>query len=375
VASKEQIIAALRLINTYKIGAKKFYQLVENYGSVIAAVDFVSAKGKYKPWSNEQAEIELRKVEAIDAKIILYSDDEYPAILRNYNNAPPLLYVKGNITALNFDSSIAIVGGRAASINGRKTAAKIAKELTEEGVCIVSGMARGIDASAHKGAMFAKNETGSTIAVLGTGIDIVYPPENKDIYEQIQQNGCIISEFPIGTKAVASQFPQRNRVVAALSEAILVIEAGINSGSLITAQFGSEMGKTIFAVPGTPGESRSQGANYLIKKGAVLVEMSADILPFLKGNKKGEKVQKKQAIQKVLVFENNDVNYSEQENEQNIKDDSLISFLTVDGVSVDELIRLTGKDTSTIAMEILELELSGIVERRSGNKVALINQD
>ena len=375
MASKEQIIATLRLINTYKIGAKKFYQLVENYGSVIDAVDFVSAKGKYKPWSNEQAEIELKKVEAIGAKIVLYSDDEYPAILKNYNNAPPLLYVKGNIAALNFDSSLAIVGGRSASINGRKTAAKIAKELTEKGVCVVSGMARGIDTSAHKGAMFAEGETGSTIAVLGTGLDVIYPPENKDIYEQIQQNGCIISEFPIGTKAVASQFPQRNRIVAALSDAVLVVEAGINSGSLITAQFGAEMGKTIFAVPGTPGESRSQGANYLIKNGAVLVETSADILPFLKGNKKGEKVQKKQAIQKVLVFENNDVNYSEQDDEQNAKDDSLISFLTVDGVLVDELIRLTGKDASTIAMEILELELSGIAERRSGNKVALINQD
>ena len=142
MASKEQIIAALRLINTYKIGAKKFYQLVEDYGTITSAVDFVLAKGKYKPWSYEQAEIELKKVEAIGAKIIIYSDDEYPAILKKYNNAPPVLYVKGNINALNFDSSIAIVGGRAASVNGRKTAAKIAKELTEEGVCIVSGMAR-----------------------------------------------------------------------------------------------------------------------------------------------------------------------------------------------------------------------------------------
>ena len=184
------------------------------------------------------------------------------------------------------------------------------------------------------------------------------------------QNGCIISEIPLSTQAIAANFPRRNRIVAALAEAVVVVEASINSGSLITAKFGAEMGKMLFAVPGTPGESRTGGANLLIKNGATLVESATDILPFLKGNKIISNKQKEQLKQKVLVFENNDVNYSEQKKQP----DGLIGFLTVDGTDIDELIRITGKTPSVLAMEILELELEGVVERRAGNKIALINK-
>ena len=368
MASTEDIISAIRLINTDRIGPVKFYQLVDEFGALNNAVAFLEKNSKQKPWSMELAKDELVKAEKLGVKIILYTDEDYPYALRGDRNAPPVLYVKGDSKALvSFDKAIAIVGGRAASITGRKTAAKLAKELTDAGVCVISGMARGIDTSAHKGAMYGLNQTGKTIAVLGTGIDIIYPPENKEVYEQIAKQGCIISEFLIGTKANSSNFPRRNRIVASLSEAILVVEASNNSGSLITAQYGIDLQKMIFAVPGTPGESRTQGSNNLIKNGAILVEDASDILPFLKGNKKVEQQSLEQFTQKNLVFENNDDNYIEQEKTP----ETLKDYLTVDGVYIDELIRLTGKNASEIAMEIIELELSGIAERRAGNKIAL----
>ena len=368
MANDQEIISALRLINTNGIGPVKFYQLIEEFSSIDKAIDFLEKNSKHKPYDIKEAKKELDKAKSLGINIILYSDETYPYALRNDKNAPPILYVKGNVNTLTyFEKSIAIVGGRSASIIGRKTAAKIAKELTENDVCVISGMARGIDTSAHKGAMYALNQTGKTIAVLGTGVDVIYPPENKEIYEQIAKQGCIISEFPLGTKATASNFPRRNRIVAALSEGVLVVEASNNSGSLITAQYGIDMKKTIFAVPGTPGESRAQGSNSLIKNGAILVDNVSDILPFLKGNKKIEQSNLKEYAQKNLVFENNDDNYIEQKNiPETLKD-----YLTVDGVHIDELIRLTGKSASEIAMDILELELSGVAERRAGNKIAL----
>ena len=367
MASKEEIISALRLINTDRIGPVKFYQLVDEFGSPEKAVAFLEKNSKQKPWSIEQAEEELAKAQKLGVSILLYSDKEYPIALKDDKNSSPILYVKGDVNTLNYDRAIAIVGGRSASVTGRKTAAKIAMNMTEANVCVVSGMARGIDTSAHKGAMYALNQTGKTIAVLGTGIDVIYPPENKEVYEQIAKQGCIISEFLIGTKANTSNFPRRNRTVAALSEGVLVVEASNNSGSLITAQYGIDLKKTIFAVPGTPGESRTQGSNSLIKNGAILVEEASDILPFLKGNKKVEQQSLEQFTQKNLVFENNDDNYIEQEKTP----ETLKDYLTVDGVYIDELIRLTGKNASEIAMEIIELELSGIAERRAGNKIAL----
>ena len=368
MANDEVIISVLRLINTQGIGAVRFHQLIDEFDTPRNALAFLEKNSKQKIWSPEEAKEELAKANKLGVKIILYTDDDYPYALRGDRSASPVLYVKGDIKTLtSFEKSIAIVGGRAASVTGRKTAAKIAMELTNENVCVISGMARGIDTSAHKGAMYGLNQTGKTIAVLGTGIDVIDPPENKEVYEQISKQGCIISEFPIGTKANISNFPRRNRIVAALSEGILVIEASNNSGSLITAQHGIDLKKTIFAVPGTPGESRTQGSNSLIKNGAILVENASDILPFLKGNKKVEQPKLEQYVQKNLVFENNDDNYIEQKNAP----ETLQDYLTVDGVHIDELIRLTGKTASEIAMDIIDLELRGVAERRAGNKIAL----
>ena len=367
MADIEDIIAVLQLIHTQGIGVKSFYRLVAEHGSAQRAVRALEKQSKFKPWPRYFAEEEVRKAQGLDIDIVLYKDDDYPGSLKEIDTPPPLLYLKGRREALHYQKALAIVGSRAASVNGRKFAARLARDLTEAGVCIVSGMARGIDTSAHKGAMYANDQTGTTIAVLGTGVDVVYPPQNKEVYEQITKQGCLISELPLGTQALSSQFPQRNRIVAGLSHGVLVVEAGLKSGSLITAQFGFSSGKPVFAVPGTPGESRTQGSNCLIKQGAVLVEKVDDILPFLKGNKSLPKKQIATAEQKILVFENNDDNYSEEEKEPT----ELRDFLTADGVDIDELVRLTGKAAPVVAAEILELELSGVAERRAGNKVAL----
>ncbi len=370
MANTETITAALRLINTPKIGPKSFYDLVEANGSIEKALAFLEKDEKHNPWSLEQASQELIKAKQLGIELLLYFDDDYPQMLKNLPSPPPVLYVKGRLDALNMAKNVGIVGARAASVNGRKTAARIACHLAENDVCIISGMARGIDTSAHKGAMYARDGLGVTVAVLGTGLDIIYPEENKNLFAQICTNGCAISEMPLGTLASAKQFPRRNRIIAALSEAIVVVEAGLKSGSLITAEFANEQGKTLFAVPGTPGESRAEGANMLIKKGAKLAENAADILPFLKGNKNIVRPKKTTAKQKVLVFENNDDNLSKHKNQPQ----SWVDFITIDGTDIDELIRISGLDAQTMAAEILEKELDGVVTRCPGNKVALIRQ-
>ena len=271
--------------------------------------------------------------------------------------------------------SLSIVGARNATIKGRKTASRIAYELTNNGIMIVSGMARGIDAASHKGAMYAQEQNGATIAVLGTGVDVAYPQENTELYRQIVKQGVVISEFPLGTQPQSNNFPRRNRIVAALSLGTLVIEATLHSGSLITAKLALEQGKDIFAVPGTPDDPRAAGPNRLIKDGAVLVENSDDILQVLCANNTMElKAQMALPLAEphpvkisppLSIAENKPATTIE----QNAK---IIDYLDYEGITVDEVIRASGKDAAEIAMALLELELDGKIVRQPGDKVALL---
>jgi len=367
VAESSEIISALQLINTPGIGPSSYFKLIEEYGSEEVAVSALLKSGKH-PWSVEQAQTELSTCQANNIKIILHTDTDYPQQLKSLSDYPPLLYLKGNLETLKFNRSIAIVGSRSASVNGCKIASHIAQELAQQNVCIISGMARGIDTAAHCGALSTSGNQGSTIAILGTGIDVIYPPENKQLYENIAVNGCILSEFPLSTQGNTINFPRRNRLIAGLSQAVLVVEAGLKSGSLITADFAMKQGKPLFAVPGTPDVSKSSGSNLLIKKGAHLADCAQDIFPFLKAIFPGDFPKKVKPQQKVLVFANNDVNYSSNDK----TDSSLVDLLTVDGVDIDELIRLTGKSAAALSAEISELEISGIIRRLSGNRIALI---
>lgn len=362
-----EVINALRLINSGRVGAVTFYRLIDEYGNEEQALKALEKMGR-AVWSIDQALAETANCKAKGIEILLYKDEQYPETLKCLDDCPPVLYVKGNIDALQFKRSVAIVGARSASINGNNIARRIAGELAAQDVCVISGMARGIDTASHQGAMTAHNGSGVTIAVLGTGVDVAYPPENSSVYEQIAVNGCIISEFPLGTSANASNFPRRNRLIAALSQGVLVVEAGLKSGSLITADYALRLNKKLFAVPGTPDASRSSGTNYLIKNGAYLVENAKDILPFIKENNSIAVIKKSKPQQKKLVFPNNDVNLSEKDKPVS----PLLEFITIDGVDIDELGRQTGKSSSELSAEILDLELKGIVQRRSGNRIALL---
>lgn len=256
-ATDTEILARLRLINTDGIGPVTFYKLLKTCRSAENALRSLPPKFHPAPLAAAEREISLARAKGI--KILAFDNPEYPQKLRELEDAPPFLYVKGRTDILNRSPAVSVVGARNASINGRKLASRIAYDLTGAGVLIVSGMARGIDAASHKGAMYALEQNGPTVAVLGTGADIVYPAENFSLYEQIAAQGAVISEFPLGTEAQSGNFPRRNRIVSALADAVLVVEAGIHSGSLITARLALEQGRDVFAVPGSPVEARAAG--------------------------------------------------------------------------------------------------------------------
>ncbi len=222
-------------------------------------------------------------------KVVSVVDREYPANLRNISDAPPVLYYKGSLLAKD-DLSIAVVGARYATVYGRQVTEKLVSELVMSGLVIVSGLARGIDSIAHRSALDAG---GRTIAVLGSGVDLVYPPENKSLSEKIVQNGAIVSEFPLGFPAVASNFPARNRIISGLALGVLVTEAASDSGSLITAGCAAEQGREVFAVPGPITNRMSVGSNNLIKEGVHVATEAADILEVLDIQRKQRQIKAK----------------------------------------------------------------------------------
>lgn len=211
--NQEQLLDWIQLINSGNIGPVTFYKLIDFYQSAEAALEALPKLKKYKLCSRDFAKRELDKAYAKGIRILTKLDNAYPENLQHIEDAPPVLYVWGNAALLNAPLSLSVVGARNASINGRKTASHLAYDLTNNGVLIISGMARGIDSAAHKGAMYAKKQCGETIAVLGTGVDVIYPAENAKLYDQIKEQGAVISEFPLGTEAQSSNFPRRNRIV------------------------------------------------------------------------------------------------------------------------------------------------------------------
>lgn len=364
----EQLADWIQLINSENVGPITFYKLLDIYKDASAALAELPKFPKYKIFPRDKAKREIEKAQRQNIQIITRLSPLYPESLKHIEDAPPVLYVAGNPQILQNPLSLSIVGARNASINGRKTASRIAYDLTNSGILIVSGMARGIDSAAHKGAMYAKNQKGETLAVLGTGVDVVYPAENKTLYQQILENGAVISEFPLGTEAQSSNFPRRNRIVSALSLGTLVVEATLHSGSLITARLALEQGKDIFAIPGSPQDSRALGPNKLIKDGAVLVENAEDILEVLQLNNQKQIIQYVDNLQK-----NADIpQLSEPDAVSAGSQTPLLEYINREGVYVDELIRTSGLSASEVSLQLLELELGGRIERQAGNKVALI---
>lgn len=373
MAAENKILDYIQLINSANIGPVTFYKLLRQYGSAEAALAALPAGRRTFSRSAAQKEFELARRQNI--RLLAFDDPEYPENLRAAEDAPPVIYVRGQINCLRQPLSLSIVGARNASLNGRKLASQISCELTSQGIMIVSGMARGIDTAAHKGAMFALNRSGSTVAVLGTGIDIAYPAENQKLCEQIAGQGAVISEFPLGTEPSAGNFPRRNRIVSALTDGTLVVEASLHSGSLITARLALEQGRDVFAVPGFPTDERSAGPNKLIKDGAFLVENAEDILNVLSADTCRKIPRTPRPVQTDLFVKPLDKESKTADIPDTASPDretDILSLLTPAGVYVDELIRVSGLDSAAVSLRLLELEMEGRIERQVGNKVALI---
>ena len=276
----------LRLHMSPGIGRATLFKLYRHFGSFSAAVN---ATGRVWQQAGIQADLHAsllsptapalrameKKIATQGIRIISYWDDAYPALLKTIYDPPALLYIRGNLPDTE---CLAIVGSRKATPAGLELARELAGNLATQGICIVSGMARGVDSAAHQGAVGVQ---GSTIAVLGCGVDHIYPPENTRLYHQIIEQGAVISEHPPGTGPVARHFPGRNRIISGLARGVLIVEAAAGSGSLITADFALEQGREIFAAPGAIHHPNSQGPHQLLKDGAQLVTDSSDILQAL----------------------------------------------------------------------------------------------
>lgn len=357
----------LRLIRSENVGPITFYSLLRYYGSAERALDALpelSRRGGRKRavrlCTEAEAEKELAAVEKAGAKLIAAIEPAYPLQIAAVDDAPPLLSVKGHAPLL-LNRTVGIVGARNASANGKRIAHTLAAGLGAAGYTVASGLARGIDTAAHGGSL----ETG-TVAVLAGGVDVCYPPENRNLYDDIAARGCLIAEQPVGTNPQGRHFPPRNRLISGLSLGIVVVEAAQKSGSLITARMAAEQGRDVFAVPGSPLDPRCAGTNDLIRDGAVLTASADDVRRVLDGQRApvlaepgggafdaGAAVQADEnALEKgrTLVLEN----------------------LSPTPTSVDELIRECQLSPAVVATILLEMELAGRIERLPGNRVMLI---
>jgi DNA processing protein len=268
--------ARLRLARTDRIGPVAFTQLIGRYGSALSALDalpsLVRKSGAASvPPPVETVEREIAAGDAIGARLLVLGDPDYPEMLAALDPPPPILWTRGRVDLLN-QPSVAIVGARIASAGGQRIARGLAQRLGQAGHVVVSGMARGIDAAAHEGAL----ATG-TVAVLGGGVNDIYPSEHADLYARLTEQGCVVSESPVGARAQARDFPRRNRIISGLSRGVVVVEAEVRSGSLITARLAAEQGRDVFAVPGSPLDPRARGPNELLRQGAILCEGIEDI--------------------------------------------------------------------------------------------------
>lgn len=277
-------IAVLRLIRSRKVGPATFHRLMAEHGSAQTALaalpDMARAAGidNYAPCTRSAAEAEIEAGRRAGARLITWDHSDYPTHLREIAEAPPILWVRGDMSVLN-RLPVAVIGARNASSLGLRMARGLASGLAESGAAVIAGLARGIDTIAHEATL----NTG-TIAVMAGGIDMIYPAENAALAESICETGLLISERPPGTEAVARHFPARNRIISGLSRAVVVIEAAQRSGSLITARCALDQGREVMAVPGHPMDARASGCNMLIRDGALLVRNAADVLSALQTN-------------------------------------------------------------------------------------------
>jgi len=298
-----------------------------------------------------EADEELARVAAAGARILVWADPDYPELLRTIHNPPLMLYVKGRADLLRAPG-MAVVGARAASDYGLRAAHRLAGQMTDRGLVIISGLALGIDAAAHRGALAAG---GGTVAVLGSGVDVAYPEQNRPLYEQIASQGALVSEYPMGTAPEPFRFPARNRIISGLGLGILVVEAARRSGSLITAQLALEQGREVFAVPGRVDSLKSEGTHRLLQEGAKLVQTVEDILEELPGH--GGRPGHGPVV--AAAAEAVDLSPAEE---------LVVAFLDVYPKNIEEIILGTGFSAQRAGELLMLLELKGCITSMPGKQ-------
>tara|TARA_B100000686_G_scaffold353715_1_gene460436 strand:+ start:403 stop:1533 length:1131 start_codon:yes stop_codon:yes gene_type:complete len=373
--AEQNRLDCLRLIRSDNVGPATFFRLLEYYGDAASALsalpELAKRGGRKRPLKAcdpKRAEQELEGLNAIGGQLAIYTDPQYPQHLRALPDAPPVLSLLGETALLN-NQGIGIVGARNASAGGMKMAARFAADIGRAGHPVVSGLARGIDTAAHHASL----ETG-TIAVVAGGIDVVYPKENQKLYEQVAARGLIVAESPLGTPPDRRHFPKRNRIIAGLTSGVLVVEAALKSGSLITANMALDYGRDVYAIPGSPMDPRSGGTNSLIKQqSAMMVTTPQDILDDIKTPRHG-------------LFE---VTYNHEFSQPpgdtprvpdpfRAEDTSplhvvLPDLLSYSPIHADELIRRAGHPAAQVLAALMEMELAGRIERHPGNKISLLD--
>ncbi len=365
--SEEQRLDWLRLIRSDNVGPRTFRDLVNYYGGARAALAALpglarrgGAAGPARICSAEEAAAELKAAKARGVAFVALGEADYPPRLQMIDDPPPLVAVRGKLAILK-RPLIAMVGSRNASAAGVKFAERLARDLGEAGFGTVSGLARGIDAAAHRASLGS-----GTVAVLAGGHDRIYPPEHGKLLEDILQEGAAISEMPLAWEPRARDFPRRNRLISGLALGVVIVEAARRSGSLITARMAGEQGREVFAVPGSPLDPRAEGTNGLLKQGAILVTEATDVIvavePIL-----GRKLDLPPAQEP--VHEAPTPPGAEPGEDERSR---IVSLLGPAPVAIDDLVRLSQTTPAIVRTVLLELEIAGRLERHGGSLVSLL---
>jgi DNA processing protein len=360
IAAEQDLLDRLRLIRSANIGPVTYFQLLARFGTAAAALaaipQLAARSGGKAPRIADLKDVaaEIEAVQRLGARYLFLGQGLYPPLLAEIDSAPPALIVRGDLNLIE-RPAIAIVGARNASAAACRFARDLARGLADEGVLVVSGLARGIDSAAHQGAL-----KGGTAGVIASGIDITYPPENKELQEQVATQGLLIAEQPPGREPLARHFPYRNRIIAGMALGTVVVEAAPKSGSLITARLAGEAGREVMAVPGSPLDPRAQGCNSLIRDGATLIQSVADVLETIRPIASMMGAPRRS-------FRAEPVSVDASDDDRGV----VLSLLSHAPVPVDEIIRQSGLAPATVQTVLLELELGGRLERHAGGRVSL----
>jgi len=346
------------------IGPARFQALLDHFGNLEAAwqapahelkragLDRRSIENLLETRRRLSLDDEMARIERAGVQVLTWEDNAYPSPLRHIHSPPPVLYVKGELRPED-EWAVAVVGTRRATVYGKEATRALVGDLARNGVTIISGLARGIDAQAHQAALQAG---GRTIAVCGSGVDIIYPPEHKKLAQAIVENGALVSEYALGTPPEGSNFPPRNRIISGLSLGVIIVEAGVTSGALITADYAAEQGREVFAVPGNIFQRGSQGTNKLIQQGAKLVLSVEDVLEELNLTTISQQAEVRAAIP------------------ENETESLLLQHISYEPIHVDEIGRQSGLSIAQVTSTLAMMELKGMVRQVGGMNYVLARE-